>query len=176
MRIDRPLQDVLRFEASRESALILAGVLVLVVILWEWLIGGRPLTPEGFRNFGRAIKEEMGAPVFYIVAALPIPLLIWALLSLKVGVFGHSIVFDGQRQVITRNGKIKAHTGEIQTINLEVWDSGTVEAELYLNDGKKVKLGKLCDDHQIHDVIDDIRAFGEVTGNVGEKPPGWIPP
>jgi hypothetical protein len=176
MRIDRPLQDVLRFESSRESALILAGVLLLVILLWEWIVGGRPLTPEGFRNFGRDIKEEIGAPVLYICMALPIPLLIWALLSLKVAVLGHSIVFDGQQQVITKNGKVKAHTRDIQRIDLRLWDTGNIEAELYLHDGKKVKLGKLCNEHQIHDVIDDIRAFGEVTGNVGKKPPGWIAP
>lgn len=173
MRIDHPSPDVLRFEASRENALILAAVLFLVILIWEWIVCGRPLTPDGFRNLGGSWREQVGDGPFWMVVALPIPLLIWMLNSLVVGALGREIVFDGAQQHITKNGKVVATVAQIENIEIKRWDDGNARAKVIRVDGKKVKLGVLCRSDDLANVLGEIRTFGEVTGSLPkERPPG----
>lgn len=95
--------------------------------------------------------------------------------SKALATFGHTIIFDGGKQAIIKNGKVVATVEQIGSIQLDytegLGDSG-VRLWLLHRDGKKMKLGDLCTQDQIWDitdgrqVIDEIRAFGGVTGNI----------
>ena len=155
MQIERPHNSAIIFRESRKGSGIFVFVLSATIIGWEWMVWGGPTSLEEFWTFTNP-SSDLPQSVLYVLAGLPLLVAPLILRRLSVAIFGRVIVFDALSRTITKNNRVLAGFDDVERIDLKMWDDSTVRLNLFLNSGKKIRIGKLCHTKEFERVKTEI--------------------
>jgi hypothetical protein len=172
MLFERSSPHLITIRQSRAGAVIVVAVWGFIIFLFEWLVFGMPTTVDEWLAMDKGFWEiSGGGPFFWLVGGLPVFVLPTLFRNLLVILFGRVIVFDALAKEIRKNNKIMTRFDEIQDLNFRRWEDDTVTLEVLLGSGKKKKLGKVGNYHQLEKLKTEIYDILKRTEDSGAKPP-----